>query len=86
MPGFGLEGASAILANHLVSLFLLLFQLSICILYVLQTQGTNSTIRAVQSACSNELAITLCTAAARQQSRKQDRAVFAVASYYHVPG
>ena len=86
---FGFDGESSSLAEFM-SIFVSTF--FFCIVYVTQTPQTTQTTdstRAVQGACYNQLATTLYTPAACQQSRKQHhtravlcpRCINAVASY-----
>ena len=72
MPDFGFDGVSSSLAQF-VSIYFsnFFFQFFFCIMYVTQTPQTTDSTRAVQGACYNQLATTLYTPAACQQSRKQ---------------
>ena len=90
MPYFGFDGVSSSLAEFKFSfLFFKLFFHFFSCLYLTQAPQTTDSTRAVQGACCNQLATTLYTPAARQQSRKQHltravvchRCVTAVASY-----
>ena len=71
------EGASVILAE-IRSIVFYFFQLSFRITYVTQTPQIANSTRAVQGACFNQLATTLYTPAARQQSRDQHHACAAI--------
>ena len=66
MPDFGFDGVSSSLAEFMSSFFLIF-----CIMYTLPRHQTTDSTRAVQGACYNQLASTLYTPAACQQSRKQ---------------
>ena len=70
---FGYDGVSSSLAEFIVYFFFFnfFFQLFFSIMYVTQTPPTTDSPRAVQGACHNQLATTLYTAAACQQSKKQ---------------
>ena len=90
MPDFGFDGVSSSLAELHSYFFPKLF-FSTSLYYVRNPDNTDSTdsTRAVQGACYNQLATTLYTPAACQQSRKQHhtravvcpRCITAVASY-----
>ena len=69
MPDFGFDGVSSSLAEFMSIFFF--FNFFFCIMYVTQTPQTTDSTRAVQGACYNQLATTLYTPAACQQSRKQ---------------
>ena len=81
MPDFGFHGVSSSLAEFIFFFLTFVFNF-FCIMYVTQKPQTTDSTRAVQGACNNQPAATICTPAACQQSKKQHHTRGLSALYY----